>query len=1068
FNTLVALTTPGVEGQRVFGLREAAMEYVQDGAALVNRDTGGLQARPPGLDTIEEFKVETSNSSARINRPATVIASTKAGSNSFHGSAFETHRNAAIGVARRRQDFYDKPPQLVRNEFGASLGGPVTLPKLYDGRNRSFFFFAWETYRNYAKTTRVMTMPTAVMRQGDYSGLVDSLNRRITLYDPWSTTERWSRNVFPGNQIPATRQSPLARYLYSVTPLPTHPEVNPLVSANFFAPMPDLRDDTTYTWRLDHRVSERDQVFARFTGGKRYSKYPGNDPSFPTLDNSTNYTNLPVRNISAVLSWNHTFSPSFFLETLGSYSYENFDVYGGEYFKNYADSLGLPNPFGEQGFPYINNTGFDMKYVQPDTRRNNRTWVAGLDVNFTKVAGSHELQFGARLRNERMHVLPDQSGVSGTHNFNSCATCLYDPASGSSYSSTPRTGHDSANLFLGLANQYAVVFSQKMYRFRDREFSAYFQDNWKITQKLTLNLGLRYEYHPALHEHQNLFTGFDMSSKSIMNGLPLDELLRLGRTTPEIVSTFTRIGVKFTTPDQVGLPAGMIHADPLGFGPRIGFAYKTGGGRRPVIVRGGYSLFVYPPPLRNFNAATRSNPPFNATFTRSSTSAAQSPDGLPNYALRSVPTIVAGVNSANAIDPRQPGGVSRGSFTINYFDPNQPLTRVHEWNLTVEKELMESTVARIAYVGNHGFDLEQFQHFNQQPNNYVWFTTTGEPLPAGEFSGVARRSLDKTTYGEIRRFQKTGWSNFNGVTVELQRRYAKGYAFQFFYVLSNAFRVAGNGWRDDQILDPALFLPGAVPSDDAQRNRFLNYRRDTSIPKHRYRWNWLIDLPFGQGKPLGANLKGWRNKLAGGWQIAGFGSFRSNYWSLPVSNWGYLGEVETYGTKYPIEDCRSGRCIPGFLYWNGYIPANRINSRDAQGRPNGVMGVPENYRPAHGPIIPIPKDGGSQSDPLFAFYDSNTVFLTLKNGTQQRVGMDTALHPWRNQFMPGPWSFGLDASLFKSVAITERWQLRFNIDFFNVLNNPGLVQPNATNGILSLQNSANAPRQLQLTARLSW
>lgn len=202
--------------------------------------------------------------------------------------------------------------------------------------------------------------------------------------------------------------------------------------------------------------------------------------------------------------------------------------------------------------------------------------------------------------------------------------------------------------------------------------------------------------------------------------------------------------------------------------------------------------------------------------------------------------------------------------------------------------------------------------------------------------------------------------------------------------------------------------------------------------------------------------------------LASFGNIRSNYWNLPVTNWGPLGKVEIHGTKYPIEDCRSGTCIPGYLYWNGYIPANRINSRDAEGRPNGVMGVPENYRPAHTPLIPIPKDGGSPSDPLFQFYDSNNVFLTLRNGTVQRIGFDNSLHPWRNQFAVGPMSFGLDASLFKSISITEQWRLRLNVDFFNVLNNPGLPQPNESNGIVSLQNSANGPRNLQLTLRLSW
>ena len=147
---LLYMTTPGFEAganlPRLFGLR-FAVEMLQDGAVLMNRQWQSIPLRPPGLDTIEEFRAETSNSSAKMNRPGTVILTTRAGTNEIHGSIFETHRNSGIGVARARQDFYVKPPHLVRNEFGASLGGPVYLPKLYNGKNRTFFFFAYEGFR---------------------------------------------------------------------------------------------------------------------------------------------------------------------------------------------------------------------------------------------------------------------------------------------------------------------------------------------------------------------------------------------------------------------------------------------------------------------------------------------------------------------------------------------------------------------------------------------------------------------------------------------------------------------------------------------------------------------------------------------------------------------------------------------------------------------------------------------------------------------------------------------------------------------------------------------------------
>ncbi|MBK5292899.1 MAG: TonB-dependent receptor [Acidobacteriia bacterium] len=1074
FQTIVQQTTPGLEGSssspRVYGLRPTSMEFLQDGAVLTNRDTGELSGRPPGIDTIEEFRVETSNSSAKMNRPATTIVSTKAGTNQIHGALFETHRNSGIGVARQRQDFYLKPPHLVRNEFGASVGGPVYLPKVYDGRNRTFFFAAYEAYRQLSATTTSTTMPTMAMRQGDFSGLVDSAGRRLTLYDPWSTDSRtWQRQPFTNNVIPLSRLSPLAKYFYSVTPEPTNPGVNPLVSANYFGPAIANRLDHTETFRIDHRLSDKDQLFGRFTHGNRWAKNRSGESGSPTmLDEAGNVTFRPVRDDSAVLSWTHTFSPTFFSETLASGSNEDLFIFVGTDDINHADKLGMPNPFNETGLPNFSGTGFGMVYSYADNKRNNITQVFSVDQNFTKIKGRHELQFGGRFRHERLHVLPDQQQVQGSHAFSSLATALYDPGTGSAYGAVPRTGHDSANMFLGIAGSYSAQFVRKWYFMQAREYALYFQDNFKVNSRLTLNFGLRWEFYPAMRERDNVLTGFDINSKSIVNGVPLEEMYRLKVTSPAIVKNFTDIGVKFITPAQAGLPDTLMYSNPRDIGPRAGFAYRLSGGKRSTVLRGGYALYGFPIPLRTFNARMRSNAPTNARFTQSSTSAAQSPDGLPNYSLRSAPTIIAGVNSSEVLDINAPGGVTRGSFRTSYFEPKQPTTRAHEWNLTLEREIFDNTVVRAGYVGTYGTNMDQYLSFNAAPNSYVWFATTGLPLPTGEFSGVARRPFDQVSLGDIEAYKKIGWSSYNGVQLEIQRRYARGYGFQVFYVMSNAFRAAGDGWSSDILQTPNMFLPGAVPNDERERNRLLNYRRDIDVPKHRLRFNWIVDLPFGRGKLIGNKAGGVLDGVIGGWQIAGFGSMRSNLWALPTGNWGELGDIEVYGKQYPIEDCRSGTCFQGYLWYNGYIPAHRINSRDAQGRPNGVMGVPASYKPASRPVIPTPANGGSASDPNFAFYETNTVYVPMKNGSLQRTTLDTNLHPWRNQFRNGPRSWGLDASLFKSTRITEQVVLRFNADFFNVLNMPGLGQPNSNDGIVSLRNSAQGARQLQLTLRLNW
>ena len=361
FITSLLVTVPGMEGSRAYGEREGSQEFVLDGAALSDRNTGGNVRRPPGLDTIQEFKVENNNSSAKFNRPTTVIMSTKSGTNELHGSLFETHRNNAIGKARARQDNYEKPPQLIRNEFGGSAGGPVILPKLYDGRNRTFWFAAYEGFRNIAPTTEGFRVPTAAMRNGDFSGLVDAQGRQFRIYDPLTTNvQTWQRQQFSyqgrANVIDPARISPLAKYLYEITPLPTHPEINPLVAENWWGPIPNTGRQWTFSTRFDHRFSDKDQVYARYTQGDFYSF--ANFGSLPALNNVASTRSTLAPNKSLAVSWVHSFSPTLFNELNVSGSRESWWTGTGEPGVKYADQLGLPNPLDVTGWPGIYDTGF--------------------------------------------------------------------------------------------------------------------------------------------------------------------------------------------------------------------------------------------------------------------------------------------------------------------------------------------------------------------------------------------------------------------------------------------------------------------------------------------------------------------------------------------------------------------------------------------------------------------------------------------------------------------------------------------------------------------------------------
>jgi hypothetical protein len=1086
---LMTTTVPGLEGSasqpRVFGLRDSALEFVQDGVVLDDRNTGNIQARPPGLDTVQEYRVETNASSAKLDRPANAIFSTRSGTNDLHGSAFETGRNSGFGVARQRQDTFSKAPHLVRNEFGAALGGPVVLPKLYKGRNRTFFFAAWEESRQRQASTTTSAVWTQAMRQGDFSGLTDSAGRKIALYDPWSVGAgpTYQKAPFQNNQLPISKLSPLAKYLFSVTPLPTDPGVNPLVSANYQGLAPLIIDQRTLTFRGDHRIGDKDQIYGRYSRGQsdQIQRRVFNTAGNPiTLDGLWNRETYWERSNTQMASWTHIFSPSFSAETVGTSSLINwqYSLNQPSARQNISAQLGTPNPFDVNGAPFILNAGYGAYIVgsaaPPNAGvqfhgivpRSEYTKIFSVEQNYTLVRGNHQIEFGWRFRQENLDTIPDRPDQSDL-SFDSLATALYDPATATAYGAVPQTGDNAANFFLGVASRYAQSRPPGPFNMHGRDTAAYVQENWKVNRNLTVNLGVRWEYLGPYRDSNGVTSVWDFKNKSLVDNATIAQLVQTGYTTQPIADGYAGIGVKWETPGQAGLPDGLVSVSKHDFGPRAGFAWNTHLGGRTVVLRGGYGLYHFPIPARTFSEL-RLNPPLQGSYSFDWNSSTQSPDGLPNYYIRNAPSIIAGVNStSNVLDINKPPTILPG-VQITGLSPDLPTSRAHQWNVTLEGEVTKETVMRVSWIGTAGRDLDMMQLYNYNPiSNYVWYVTSGEPLPTGYYSNVVRRTYDQTTYGNIRIYSKLGYSNFNGIQAELERRYSRGLAFQLFYVLSNssstgALPSQGGDFTANGLYQPDIFLPGALPQNIDDRIRLLRYTRDIDIPQHRVRWNYLYDLPFGRGKKFVSHAGSVLDRLVGGWQIAGSGSTNSRWFSLPTTNWGPVGKVETYGTQYPIQDCRSGPCFPGYLYYNGYIPANRINV------PGGVTGVPQNYSPSSQPVYPTPADGGSPSDPNFRYYETNNVFVPLKNGTSQLVALDTGLNPFRNQAVHGPWLTSMNASLYKSVPITERFRLRVNLDAFNVFNQPGLALPDSTTGILSLRNSGQTARTLQYSARLIW
>jgi hypothetical protein len=606
--------------------------------------------------------------------------------------------------------------------------------------------------------------------------------------------------------------------------------------------------------RIDHRLSEKDHLFFRYSHNPSYIEQTSGGPF--ALDGTANANTNNNQNDGGVASWTHTFSPTLFSETMVSVSrdYKTLFPYTGS--EEISTKLGLPNPLGGIGFPRIVNNGFtNNTYDSTINPHIDYSLIFNFDQNFTKVKGRHELQFGVRVRHETVNIQPDQQEKQGFVDFRTLATSLYDPASGTAFGAVPNTGHTAANMFLGLAG-YSARFTRPWFEFIASERSGYFQDNFNVNSRLTLNLGVRYEYNTPIKERNNTLIGFNPKTKAAVLPKSVEEFAQRGLLLPSLAQAYANQGFVYETPQQAGVPEAMAYPNKWDFGPRLGFAYRMGSGNHLMVLRGGYSIFAYPESIRLFDSSMRANVPTTGQISNDPTLANQSPDGRPNYLLRSVPTTIAGLNSTNALTEANVASIPRGTGVMYFLDPYNPTARAHQWNLTLEREILRDTSVKIGYIGTHGSRIFQHYALNDAVNDYVWYVRTGEPLPTGEFSGVARRTFDQNIWGTITRIQKTGWSNNNSFQIEMQRRYSRGVGFQIFYVMSNAMRAGGDGWRDDVLRPANYFAPGIAPEDDDARSRLLFYRRDTGIPKHRVNWNWIADLPFGKGQPFGRNAGG--------------------------------------------------------------------------------------------------------------------------------------------------------------------------------------------------------------------
>lgn len=1134
--TLVGATAPGFtnSGANINGMNPEALGYVVDGAISSSNNDGGLANPRSQLvdpDSIQEVHVEASNGGAQYSTPATVVISTRSGTNNLHGTMFETARNNSFGVAKPREAVADfVAPQLIRNEFGVSAGGPVELPRLYHGRNKTFWFFAYERYSDAQQTPGLTAVPTygtpgetgpgAGMNNGDFSSLISGTGVLQKLYDPATTASStdcaatggknaYCRTPFPNNQIPVSEESPFAKIYYDIIPKPNIAGVtDPLIQNNLSYNSPTYQVVDQETARIDHEFNENNRAFLRFSHLVSPINISGGPDNLAAdgipAGAALGFSNNPSGTYSTAVDYTHVFSPTFFAETVYSMQWDDDDmIAGADPNTNYESMLGLPNNFGEPGFPTV-STG--IKSLRSSQTNNSLTHQIDilLDENLTKTIGRHQILFGGRFSHERQGNLP--IGVADSITYGANETAVYQPTSGATYTGVANTGYADAGLFLGGAGSYVVNLEPPHVHYHLNELDAYIQDNFHISPKLTLNIGLRYEAHPALWTKDGLTNSFDFKNDAMVLSAPISELIAKGYTTQAIITNDENIGMKFETAQQAGMPANTLMDNyDFNFLPRLGLAYipfRTG-----TIFRGGFGQYMYATPLEDYENHPERNNPFTAQYTQSYSTANQAVDDLPNELLRyndPVKFPVTGLNSANIVNSNSTNSILPG-VTLYSVSPNWKPVEVTQGNFTIEQPLPGRSALRVTYLYSHTANLDLQDNYNNPDGEFQYEISYGHVPPAGgasvigtpeqdTYSATALGPYNNTTYGGNTIETKNGWANYNAFQANYQRLYHHGFAYQISYVYAKAMKAGGDvgGSGTNVAVDPDANYPGVlgtasqmsllpgsstpfpgvappprpaslpVWADYHAMDHYQLYQLDSSVPKMQIKFNGILDLPIGRGKWLLSNSPRWLNEIVGGFQIAGLGSVASQDFNPISSNWGPTSPLRTFKHKYPITDCRSGTCVKGFLWFNGYLSPDVIGA-NCPNAPACVSGVPSNYVPYQTPVDNDPAET--------AHFTTNDVTVTFPNGTAVTDAYDAGpigSNYTSKTYLNGPVNWEADLSLFKVFPIKNQMNLRLNLDAFNAFNHQGDTNPNTTSGIANFLSSFNTSRELQITARFTF
>jgi outer membrane receptor protein involved in Fe transport len=674
----VTANTTNLQGSSfaINGARPDNTNFIIDGFNSREHLFGGALTSP-NLDALQEFKMQTNNFSAEYGRMAGGVMNMvyKSGANQYHGVVFEFLRNNDTDA----RSFFDKSvAELRQNQFGATLSGPLSIPKVYNAKDRTFFLFSWESLREVTGSSAVGLVPTDAQKGGNFAGTPIS-DPLTTGTCPGSTGKG---ACFPNNVIPQSRLTSTSTTAQAYMPEPNQGGLNNLSS---YVSSPNSFD--SFVGKVDERLTEKDSVAFRITNRQSYLGSPYTNPLAVGSNNTGQFGAFANTHVAiAGLTYTRLFKPTLINELRIGYTRNNSQNKGNFAGTDYTSKFGLPvstTDTGLIGFPTIGITNYQQIGPNNNFPIIYYTNSASLGDTFTWVNGAHLIKAGVDILHNQT-VDPYANNVRGTYQF----TGFW-------------TGQPYADFLLGYLNSDSRLLAVNVNHFLSTSYGTFAQDDWKATSNLTLNLGLRWEVNKPPIDSADKLTNF-------IPGLNKEAIASL--------DSLSGTGVGFTNPSLVvtakdaGLPRSLVYTSYRNFAPRFGFAWRPFGGNKTVI-RGGYGIFFGGMIQNGIRTGLADGFPFAITQTgnRSATNPLQldwaSP--FPN------PTLVSNI----------------ASFALSGYELHPPSAYLQSWNFTIEREVGFSSALKISYVGSKGTHLGMQDNINQPYNRSAQNTAGILPYP---------------------------------------------------------------------------------------------------------------------------------------------------------------------------------------------------------------------------------------------------------------------------------------------------------------------------------------------------